>query len=128
MDDTRITLEPRKRSGQPCIRGLRITVWDVLGWMAAGKTEGQGVIDVTADEKRGLIYVVTCEEQHWMLYDMKTKRYRELGPILRDQPNTLIDAQGRGTAITADYRVARYDPAKNRVAKAQPDGYPEGYP
>src|SRR6185437_14150582 len=41
--------------------------------------------------------------------------YRELGPILRDQPNTLIDARGRGTAIAADYRVARYDPAKGRV-------------
>jgi hypothetical protein len=81
----------------------------------AGKTEGEGVIDVTADEGRGLIYVITCEEQHWMLYDMKTKRYRELGPILRDQPNTLIDAQGRGTAITADFQVARYDPAKDRV-------------
>lgn len=39
MDDTRITIEPGKRSGQPCIRGLRMTVWDVLGWLAAGKTE-----------------------------------------------------------------------------------------
>jgi hypothetical protein len=82
---------------------------------AAGRTEGEGVIDVTADEKRGLIYVVTCEHQHWMLYSMKNKTYRELGPILRDQPNTIIDAQGRGTAITADYRVARYDPEKDRV-------------
>src|SRR5438045_3859730 len=60
----------------------------------AGRTEGEGVIDVTADEKRGLIYVITCEHQHWMLYDRKTKRYRELGPTLRDQPNTLIDAKG----------------------------------
>jgi hypothetical protein len=82
---------------------------------AAGRTEGEGVIDVTADEGRGLIYAITCEHQHWMLYNTKTKTYRELGPILRDQPNTLIDAQGRGTAITADYRVARYDPAKDRV-------------
>ena len=81
----------------------------------AGRTEGEGVIDVTADEERGLIYVVTCEHQHWMLYNVKTKTYRELGPILRDQPNTLIDAQGRGTAITHDFRVARYDPAKDRV-------------
>src|SRR5437868_7256244 len=55
--------------------------------IAAGKKEGQGVIDVTADESRGLIYVVTCEEQHWVLYDMKTKKFRDLGPILRDQPN-----------------------------------------
>jgi uncharacterized protein (DUF433 family) len=37
--DTRITLEPGKRSGQPCIRGLRITVWDVLSWLAAGMSE-----------------------------------------------------------------------------------------
>lgn len=35
----RITIEPGKRSGQPCIRGLRITVWDVLSWLAAGMTE-----------------------------------------------------------------------------------------
>ncbi len=83
---------------------------------AAGRTEGEGVIDVTADEARGLIYVITCEQEHWMLYNVKTKTYRELGPILRDQPNTLIDAQGRGTAITVDYRVARYDPAKDRVS------------
>lgn len=37
----RITVEPGKRSGQPCIRGLRITVWDVLNWLAAGMTEQQ---------------------------------------------------------------------------------------
>lgn len=39
--DNRITIEPGKRSGQPCIRGLRITVWDVLGWLAAGASENQ---------------------------------------------------------------------------------------
>jgi uncharacterized protein (DUF433 family) len=37
--DERITIEPGKRSGQPCIRGLRITVWNVLGWLAAGVNE-----------------------------------------------------------------------------------------
>lgn len=37
----RITIEPGKRSGQPCIRGLRITVWDVLHWLAGGMTEQQ---------------------------------------------------------------------------------------
>ena len=41
MDEQRITIEPGKRSGQPCIRGLRITVWDVLGWLAAGMSEEQ---------------------------------------------------------------------------------------
>lgn len=34
----RITLEPGKRGGKPCIRGMRITVYDVLDWMAQGMT------------------------------------------------------------------------------------------
>jgi uncharacterized protein (DUF433 family) len=38
---SRITVEPDKRGGKPCIRGLRITVWDVLGWLGAGMTEAQ---------------------------------------------------------------------------------------
>ncbi len=31
-----ITIEPRKRSGKPCIRGMRITVYDVLSYLAGG--------------------------------------------------------------------------------------------
>ena len=34
-----ITIEPGKRSGQPCIRGLRMTVQDVLEYLASGMTE-----------------------------------------------------------------------------------------
>jgi uncharacterized protein (DUF433 family) len=45
MEENRITLEPGKRSGQPCIRGLRITVWDVLDWLAAGMSEKQILTD-----------------------------------------------------------------------------------
>ena len=45
MEVDRITIEPGKRSGQPCIRGLRITVWDVLGWLAAGVKEEQILAD-----------------------------------------------------------------------------------
>lgn len=43
--EERITIEPGKRSGQPCIRGLRITVWDVLDWLAAGESEEQILAD-----------------------------------------------------------------------------------
>src|SRR5437867_13187073 len=39
-----ITIEPGKRGGKPCIRGIRITVGDVLGWLAAGMTH-QEIID-----------------------------------------------------------------------------------
>jgi uncharacterized protein (DUF433 family) len=40
-----ITIEPGKRSGKPCIRGLRITVYDVLGYMAAGMSQGEILAD-----------------------------------------------------------------------------------
>ncbi len=33
-----ITMQPGKRDGKPCIRSMRITVYDVLEWMAAGMT------------------------------------------------------------------------------------------
>jgi len=36
-----ITIEPGKRGGKPCIRGLRITVYDVLGYLASGMTQQQ---------------------------------------------------------------------------------------
>jgi len=36
-----ITIEPGKRGGRPCIRNMRITVADVLGWLAAGRTHQQ---------------------------------------------------------------------------------------
>lgn len=33
-----ITIEPGKRGGKPCIRGMRITVSDILNWLASGMT------------------------------------------------------------------------------------------
>lgn len=33
-----LTIEPDKRGGKPCIRGLRITVYDVLEYLASGMT------------------------------------------------------------------------------------------
>ena len=41
----RITIEPGKRGGKPCIRVLRITVYDVLEYLASGMTEGQILAD-----------------------------------------------------------------------------------
>ena len=36
-----ITIESNKRSGKPCIRGLRITVYDILEYLAGGMTVGE---------------------------------------------------------------------------------------
>jgi uncharacterized protein (DUF433 family) len=40
-----ITFEPGKRGGHPCIRGMRITVYDVLSYLASGMTEQQVLED-----------------------------------------------------------------------------------
>ena len=40
-----ITLEAGKRGGKPCIRGLRITVYDVLSWLASGMTYDEIISD-----------------------------------------------------------------------------------
>lgn len=40
-----ITIDPDKRSGEPCIRGLRIAVFDVLGYMAAGTSQAEILAD-----------------------------------------------------------------------------------
>ncbi|MBN9118849.1 MAG: hypothetical protein J0I06_06765 [Planctomycetes bacterium] len=79
--------------------------------------KGEGVNDVTADEKAGLIYVVTCEDHHWMFYDMKSKTYREPDPNLRLTPyaQTLVDGKGRGVVVTRDFKLARFDPATNKL-------------
>jgi uncharacterized protein (DUF433 family) len=41
----RITVEPQKRGGKPCIRGLRITVYDILDYLAGGMSEDEILAD-----------------------------------------------------------------------------------
>ena len=53
-----ITLEADKRGGQPCIRGLRITVFEVLDYLASGMTEAEILADfpdLTAEDLRASI-------------------------------------------------------------------------
>ena len=40
-----ITIEPGKRGGKPCIRGMRVTVYDVLSYLAAGMTQEELLAD-----------------------------------------------------------------------------------
>ena len=62
----RITVEPGKRGGKPCVRGLRITVYDVLGWLAAGMTEQEILADYTelvSDDIRACL-AYAAEREH----------------------------------------------------------------
>ena len=40
-----ITIEPGKRGGKPCVRGMRITVYDILEYLASGMTEQEILSD-----------------------------------------------------------------------------------
>ena len=40
-----ITIDPQIRFGKPCIRGMRITVYDILGWLASGMTTNDIIQD-----------------------------------------------------------------------------------
>ena len=40
-----ITVEPGKRGGRPCIRGMRIAVADILGWLASGMSHDEILAD-----------------------------------------------------------------------------------
>ena len=52
-----ITLEPGKRGGKPCIRGLRITVYDVLSWLADGMTAAEIIEDFQNSMQQTLVHV-----------------------------------------------------------------------
>ncbi|PSR02134.1 MAG: hypothetical protein BRD50_07635 [Bacteroidetes bacterium SW_11_45_7] len=51
----RITIEPGKRSGQPCIRGMRITVYDILSYLAAGMSQEEILEDFPYLEKEDIL-------------------------------------------------------------------------
>jgi len=61
-----ITIEPGKRGGKPCIRGLRITVYDVLEYLAGGMSEAEIVADfpeLTADDIRACLAFAADRER-----------------------------------------------------------------
>ena len=61
-----ITIEPGKRSGQPCIRGMRITVQDVLEYLAGGMTTDEILADfpeLTAEDIRACLAFAADRER-----------------------------------------------------------------
>lgn len=65
-----ITIEPGKRGGKPCIRGLRITVYDVLEYLASGMSEAEilsDLPDLTADDLRACLAFAADRERRLFL-------------------------------------------------------------
>ncbi len=87
MDDYRdiITIEPGKRSGQPCIRGMRITVYDVFEYLASGMTVAEVLNDfpelTETDIRACFAYAADKEKSQMVVYTDETSIRSELiGP------------------------------------------------
>jgi len=62
----RITVDPTVRSGKPCIKGTRITVYDVLEYMAGGMGESEILADfpdLTAEDLRACLAFAAARER-----------------------------------------------------------------
>ena len=65
-----ITIEPSKRGGKPCVRGLRITVYDVLEYLASGMTH--------ADVLREFPYLTEADIRACLAYAADRERKLEI--------------------------------------------------
>jgi len=62
-----ISIEPGKRGGRPCIRGMRISVYDILGWLAAGMTNEQIIKafpELTLEDIRAALAYAADRDHH----------------------------------------------------------------
>lgn len=63
-----ITIDPNIRFGKPCIKGMRISVYDVLGWLASGMSKEEVVKDypelTITDINACLAYAADREHKH----------------------------------------------------------------
>lgn len=65
-----ITIEPDKRGGNHCIRRMRITVYDVLGWLAAGMSQDEILDDfpeLTREDIRDCLMFAAYREHRLMV-------------------------------------------------------------
>lgn len=67
----RITIEAGKRSGKPCIRGLRITVDDILSYLAAGMSEDEILVEFPSLERDDFraVYAFAADRERRLLTD-----------------------------------------------------------
>lgn len=84
-----ITIEPGKRSGQPCIRGIRITVYDILEYLAAGMAYEEildDFPDLTIDDILASIAFVADRRRRFALVPLHGVVWTEEASKVVDEP------------------------------------------
>jgi sugar lactone lactonase YvrE len=119
---------PEKGENRDLYRGGYVLTYDP----ATGRAEhfgipkaGHGVISVMPDESRGKIYVSTCadsrpiEHSHFVVLDLKTRQYRDLGDLEIPYAFIVLDARGRAYHPKRGGTVVRYDPDADRAEEVR---------
>jgi sugar lactone lactonase YvrE len=81
----------------------------------------QGIISVTPDESRGVVYLSTCSDDrpidhtHFMILDVKAKKYRDLGDMEHSYAFIVLDHLGRAYHPIRGGMIARYDPKTDKL-------------
>ena len=90
-----ITIEPGKRGGKPCVRGLRITVYDVLGYLAAGMSYDEVLADFPDLTRDDILACLAFAADNRTLVSAsadKTARISDVGVV------TVLEAHAGGVA------------------------------
>ena len=105
----RITLEPGKRGGRPCIRGLRISVYDVLSMLSSGMTHEEIVQDFPELEAEDILAVLAfaADREHKVLTAVSQSTGRDIADIVRGLIEQFSEAEiHRARSVTAILRVS----------------------
>jgi hypothetical protein len=84
-----------------------------------------GIISVTPDEERGVCYISTCddgrpiEHSHFMVLDLKSKKYKDLGDCEHSYAFIVVDSQHRAYHPVRGGKIARYDQAADKLEKLE---------
>ena len=97
-----ITIEPGKRSGKPCIRGLRITVYDILEYLAGGMTEAEILEDfselTSEDIKACLAFAADREKvKGKVFWCWRSAEQHNNAPPMHTEPTTECRLSFQGT-------------------------------
>ncbi len=80
-----------------------------------------GIISIAPDESRGLAYISTCSDDrpidhsHFMVLDLKTKKYTDLGDMEHPYAFVVVDYKGRAYHPIRGGTIARYDPDRKKL-------------
>ena len=97
---------------------------------ATGKTrvcdipvKHQGIISIAPDESRGVAYISTASDgqptdnSHFMILDLETERYRDLGDLMHMFAFIVVDHQHRAYHPALGGEIARYNPATDKLER-----------